>query len=126
VSLRVAAQPPRLETVLGRPILPANQPLVEVQVYTASHLKSMSLVGHCPATATETSPLQGNPGLWIPALLYDPEKVARRVPVILNTNGHERTGVADDYIYIRCMDEAKKGGFALNFDVSGGFSSKWY
>ena len=45
VSLRVAAQPLRLETALGRPILPANQPLAEVQVYTASHVKSMSLVG---------------------------------------------------------------------------------
>jgi hypothetical protein len=34
VSLRVAAQPLRLETALGRPSLPANQPLVEVQVVT--------------------------------------------------------------------------------------------
>ena len=33
VSLRVAAQPLSLETALGEPILPANQPLAEVQVY---------------------------------------------------------------------------------------------
>ena len=32
MSLRVAAQPLSLETALGMPILPANQPLVEVQV----------------------------------------------------------------------------------------------
>src|SRR5438552_2565903 len=42
--LPVAAQPLSLETALARPILAANQPLVEVQVYTASHVKSMPLV----------------------------------------------------------------------------------
>jgi hypothetical protein len=44
-----------------------------------------------------------NPGLWIPALLYEPEKVAGKAPVILNTNGHEGTCVANDYIQIRCI-----------------------
>jgi len=44
VWLPVAAQPLSLDEALGRAILPANQPLVEVQVYTASHVKSMPLV----------------------------------------------------------------------------------
>src|SRR2546429_9544698 len=39
-----AAQPLTLENARARPILAANQPLVEVQVYTASHVKSMPLV----------------------------------------------------------------------------------
>ncbi len=39
-----AAQPLSLENALAKPILAANQPLVEVQVYTASHVKSMPLV----------------------------------------------------------------------------------
>ena len=43
--LPVAAQPHSLENALAKPILAANQPLVEVQVYTASHVKSMPLVG---------------------------------------------------------------------------------
>ena len=30
------------------------------------------------------------PGLWIPALLYEPEKLAGKVPVVLNVNGHVR------------------------------------
>ena len=34
VSLRVAAQPLSLDDALAKPILPANQPLVEVQVVT--------------------------------------------------------------------------------------------
>src|SRR5215510_9404447 len=44
VWLPVVAQPLSLESALGRPILPTNQPLVEVQVYTASHVKCMPLV----------------------------------------------------------------------------------
>lgn len=39
-----AAQQLSLENALAKPILAANQPLVEVQVYTASHVKSMPLV----------------------------------------------------------------------------------
>src|SRR5688572_7223052 len=27
------------------------------------------------------------PGLWVPALLYEPEKLSGRVPVVLNVNG---------------------------------------
>src|SRR6266403_1112091 len=42
--LPVAAQTLSLENALAKPILAANQPLVEVQVYTASHVKSMPLV----------------------------------------------------------------------------------
>ncbi len=59
------------------------------------------------------------PGLWIPALLYEPAKLTGKVPVILNTNGHEGTGVANDYIQIRCINEAKKGALALNFEWLG-------
>src|SRR6185437_4450808 len=59
------------------------------------------------------------PGMWIPALLYEPEKLTGKVPVILNTNGHEGTGVANDYIQIRCINEAKKGELALNLEWLG-------
>ncbi|MBI4890690.1 MAG: acetylxylan esterase [Acidobacteria bacterium] len=59
------------------------------------------------------------PGLWIPALLYEPLKLSGKVPVILNTNGHEGTGVANDYIQIRCINEARKGALALNFEWLG-------
>ena len=40
----VGAQSLSFENALAKPILAANQPLVEVQVYTASHVKSMPLV----------------------------------------------------------------------------------
>ena len=54
------------------------------------------------------------PGLWIPALLYVPDHVAGKVPVVLNTNGHASTGKVTPYKQIRCINEAKRGMIALN------------
>jgi dienelactone hydrolase len=160
-SLPAAAQSQSLEDALAKPILAANQPLVEVQVYTASHVKSMPLVSSAQQWTHTKEVLRqrvlnevvlrgegrkwadaktrvewldvilGNgyrirklryeviPGLWIPALLYEPEKMTGKVPVILNTNGHEGAGVANDYIQIRCINQAKKGALALNFEWLG-------
>ncbi len=159
--LPVAAQTRSLDDALAKPILAANQPLVEVQVYAASHVKSMPLAASAQdwtktkellrqrvlsevilrgagRSWTEAKTrvqwldvLPGNgyhikrlryeviPGLWIPALLYEPERFTGKVPVILNTNGHEGTGVANDYIQVRCINEAKKGALALNFEWLG-------
>jgi hypothetical protein len=159
--LPVFGQHVTLESALSRPILAANQPLVEVQIYTASHVKSMPLVSSAEQWTQMKERLRQRvlnevvlrgegrnwadaktrvewldvlpgrgyrikrlryeviPGLWIPALLYEPEKLAGKVPVILNTNGHEGTGVANDYIQIRCINQAKKGALALNFEWLG-------
>ncbi len=54
------------------------------------------------------------PGFWIPALLYEPAKVTGRVPVVLNVNGHEKTGKFTGYIQERCINLAKRGIPALN------------
>lgn len=54
------------------------------------------------------------PGLWIPALLYLPEKMTDRMPVALNVNGHDRNGKAADYKQLRCINQAKRGIIALN------------
>jgi dienelactone hydrolase len=59
------------------------------------------------------------PGLWIPALLYEPEKLAGRVPAILNVNGHDRNGKAAPYKQIRCINQAKRGMLALNVEWLG-------
>ena len=157
----LAAQPLSFENALARPILAANQPLIEVQVYTASHVKSMPLVSSAqqwtqmkeqlrqrllndvvlrgegrkwaeaktrvewldvlPGTGYRIKRLRYEvvPGLWIPALLYEPARLTGKVPVILNANGHEGNGVANDYIQTRCINEAKKGALALNFEWLG-------
>jgi hypothetical protein len=59
------------------------------------------------------------PGLWIPALLYEPEKLADKVPVVLAVNGHDPKGKAVDYKQIRCINLAKRGMLVLNVEWFG-------
>ncbi len=60
------------------------------------------------------------PGLWIPALLYEPEDLDGKVPVVINVNGHDRTsGKAADYKQIRCINQAKRGLLALSLEWVG-------
>ncbi len=59
------------------------------------------------------------PGLWIPALLYEPEQLSGKVPVVLNVNGHDGNGKAAPYKQIRCINQAKRGLYALNVEWLG-------
>lgn len=59
------------------------------------------------------------PGLWIPALLYEPEQLDGKVPVVLNVNGHERTGISTPYIQVRCINLARRGMLAFNAEWLG-------
>lgn len=60
------------------------------------------------------------PGFWIPALLYEPERLAGKVPVIMNVNGHVGApGKAIGYKQIRCINQAKRGMLALNVEWIG-------
>lgn len=63
------------------------------------------------------------PGMWIPALLYLPEKLAAEpqikkrgdaAPVVLNVNGHDGNGKAAEYKQIRCINLVKRGMIVLN------------
>lgn len=69
------------------------------------------------------------PGLWVPALLYEPEKLSGRVPGILNVNGHTSLGKQYPPKQIRCINQAKRGMLAMNIEwvgmgqlSTGGFS----
>ncbi len=59
------------------------------------------------------------PGLWIPALLYEPEKLSGKVPVVLAVNGHDGKGKAARYKQIRCINLAKRGMVVLNVEWLG-------
>jgi hypothetical protein len=59
------------------------------------------------------------PGLWIPAILYIPEKLTGKVPVALNVNGHDPVGKAAEYKQMRCINMAKRGMLALNVEWLG-------
>jgi dienelactone hydrolase len=54
------------------------------------------------------------PGLSVPALLYLPNRLQGRVPVVLNPNGHDKQGKAAPRKQIRCINQAKRGMIALN------------
>jgi dienelactone hydrolase len=55
------------------------------------------------------------PGLWLPALLYEPEGLSGRVPAVLNVNGHVGApGKAIEYEQRRCINLAKRGMLALH------------
>ena len=60
------------------------------------------------------------PGLWVPALLYEPIKISGKVPVIMNVNGHDRPdGRAAKYKQLRCINQVKRGMIALNVEWLG-------
>ena len=60
------------------------------------------------------------PGMWIPALLYQPEKLSGKVPAVLNVNGHVGDpGKAYVPKQIRCINQAKRGMLALNLEWLG-------
>ncbi|HEX7378993.1 MAG TPA: hypothetical protein VF278_17865 [Pirellulales bacterium] len=59
------------------------------------------------------------PGFWIPALLYEPEKLSGRVPVTLHPNGHTSEGNAYAPKQIRCINLAKRGMLALSTEFIG-------
>lgn len=59
------------------------------------------------------------PGLWIPAIMYEPLELRGKVPVVLNVNGHDSKGKSADYKQIRCINQAKRGMIALNLEWFG-------
>ena len=59
------------------------------------------------------------PGLWTAALLYEPEKLDGKVPVILNVNGHSAEGKVYNPKQHRCINQAKRGMLALNVEWLG-------
>lgn len=62
---------------------------------------------------------EGYPGMWIPALLYEPDKLEGKIPAVLNPNGHHAGGKAMDYKQARCINLAKRGMLALNTEFIG-------
>ncbi len=59
------------------------------------------------------------PGFWIPALLYEPEKLEGKVPAVLNFDGHDPEGLFADYKQVRCINLAKRGMIAMDVDWIG-------
>ncbi len=62
---------------------------------------------------------EGYPGMWIPALLYEPTFSEGKIPGVLNPNGHHAGGKAMDYKQARCINLAKRGMLALSTEFIG-------
>ncbi|MFN7919343.1 MAG: acetylxylan esterase [Bryobacteraceae bacterium] len=142
---------------LSRKILDPNEPLLDVQVYTASKVPVVPAFLRWQEWDTYSARLRQRvldeviyrgearrwrdaklgvkilepfhsgrgykvrqflfeaiPGLWVPGLIYEPERVTGRVPLVLNVNGHEGNGTQTAYIQARCINLAKKGIIAVN------------
>ena len=56
------------------------------------------------------------PGMWAPALLYEPAELTAAAPVFINLNGHHRGGKAMPYKQRRCINLAKRGMLAYNLE----------
>ncbi|MEQ1862118.1 MAG: hypothetical protein ABMA13_19545 [Chthoniobacteraceae bacterium] len=57
------------------------------------------------------------PGLWIPALLYQPDGITGKIPVHLALNGHDyEHGNAGPGQQLRCINLAKRGVASLNVE----------
>ena len=157
-----AAEPTELETLLKRPILKADQALIDVQFYCSGRIPKMPEVAstgewtkkadayreavlrdvvylgkaaHWRDAQTRVEwlgTIEGGPGyrikklryevlpgMWTVALLYEPEKLEGKVPVILNVNGHSADGKVYHPKQHRCINQAKRGMLALNVEWFG-------
>jgi len=56
------------------------------------------------------------PGLWIPALLYEPENLTAKTPAHLCVMGHDPGGKDVSYQQIRCINLVKRGMLVLNVE----------
>lgn len=55
------------------------------------------------------------PGMWIPAMLYEPVNLDGKVPALLSVNGHVGDpGKSVEFIQARCMTLAKRGSVVLH------------
>ena len=59
------------------------------------------------------------PGLWIPALLYEPDAPAAKMPAVLNVSGHDSNGKAAAPEQVRCINQVKRGMLALYIEWLG-------
>jgi len=73
----------------------------------------------CDGYAIQKLSYEALPGLWIPALLYVPDKLVGKVPVAMHVNGHDRNGKAADYKQLRSIHLARQGVIVLNAEWLG-------
>ena len=84
-----------------------------------SRVEWMETISGGPEYQIKKLRFEALPGMWIPALLYEPTKLEGKVPVVLNVNGHEAVGMTSDYKQLRCINLAKRGMLTLSLEYIG-------
>ncbi|HUE17775.1 MAG TPA: hypothetical protein VMR25_26705 [Planctomycetaceae bacterium] len=80
-----------------------------------THVEWLQTIDGGPGYKIRKLRYEAVPGLWIPALLYEPtEFKTAKVPVSLAVNGHDPAGKALAYKQLRCINQAKRGMIVLN------------
>ncbi|HEY4309204.1 MAG TPA: CehA/McbA family metallohydrolase [Pirellulales bacterium] len=80
----------------------------------ACHVEWLDTIEGGPGYRIRKLRYEALPGLWIPALLYEPEKITGKVPLVLHFNGHERLGKAVEYKQLLSINLAKRGMLVLD------------
>lgn len=65
---------------------------------------------------------EGYPGVWVPALLYEPANPLggeRSTPAVLDVNGHEPRGISVEHKQARCSNLARRGLPTLSLELLG-------
>jgi len=83
------------------------------------HVEWLDTIDGGPGYRLKKLRYEALPGLWIPAILYEPTTIVGKAPVFLNVNGHDKNGKAAGYKQLRCINEAKRGILALNVEWLG-------
>ncbi|MEX0676534.1 MAG: hypothetical protein WD063_05630 [Pirellulales bacterium] len=79
----------------------------------------LDTIGGGPGYSIQKFRYEALPGMWIPGLLYLPERLEGRVPLALNVNGHDAKGKAVDYKQLRSINLVKRGMMVLNVEWFG-------
>ncbi len=85
----------------------------------SARVEWLGTIGAGPGYRIRKLRFEALPGMWIPALLYEPEKLEGKVPVVLNVNGHTPLGMQYPPKQLRCINQAKRGMLALNVEWVG-------
>ncbi len=84
-----------------------------------TQLERLDRVGQGPGYTLTRARLQVLPGLWIPALWYEPDPPLQRAPGILHVNGHEPLGQAAPYKQRLSTCLARRGCYVLDLEWFG-------
>lgn len=86
-------------------------------VNAAPHFEDAGMIEAGPGYRMRKLRYEIVPGFYSTAILYEPDRLAGKVPAVLNVNGHVGPiGKAVEYKQKRCIQFAKMGMLALNLE----------